>query len=200
MDTGKSQMQLDTKTFIKYKFLNSLFLGLSVGSIFTIYAPLKPSIYSIGGIILALAMLLIAKLYKKIMNINYFYKISLAVEVVLLVLICYFLIFSYSYTTALFVYMGYQITFVFGSYLVRAETLFLKRSAILGFVDIAKQKGYLSGMLLSFVFYKALEYLNITQNKIQVYDIHFLLIVVEILIIYFLIKSFKGKNVISRMA
>jgi len=200
VDTGKSQMQLDTKTFIKYKFLNSLFLGLSVGSIFTIYAPLKPSIYSIGGIILALAMLLIAKLYKKIMNINYFYKISLAVEVVLLVLICYFLIFSYSYTTALFVYMGYQITFVFGSYLVRAETLFLKRSAILGFVDIAKQKGYLSGMLLSFVFYKALEYLNITQNKIQVYDIHFLLIVVEILIIYFLIKSFKGKNVISRMA
>ena len=193
-------MQLNTKTFIKYKFLNSLFLGLSIGSIFTIYAPLKPSIYSIGGIILALSMLLIAKLYKKIMNINYFYKISLAVEIVLLVLICYFLIFSYSYTTALFVYMGYQITFVFGSYLVRAETLFLKRSAILGFVDIAKQKGYLSGMLLSFLFYKALEYLNITQNKIQVYDIHFLLIIVEILIIYFLIKSFKGKNVISRMA
>jgi len=193
-------MQLNTKTFIKYKFLNSLFLGLSIGSIFTIYAPLKPSIYSIGGIILALSMLLIAKLYKKIMNINYFYKISLAVEIVLLVLICYFLIFSYSYTTALFVYMGYQITFVFGSYLVRAETLFLKRSAILGFVDIAKQKGYLSGMLLSFLFYKALEYLNITQNKIQVYDIHFLLLVVETLIIYFLIKSFKDKNVISKMA
>ena len=193
-------MQLNTKTFIKYKFLNSLFLGLSIGSIFTIYAPLKPSIYSIGGIILALSMLLIAKFYKKIMNINYFYKISLAVEIVLLVLICYFLIFSYSYTTALFVYIGYQITFVFGSYLVRAETLFLKRSAILGFVDIAKQKGYLSGMLLSFLFYKALEYLNITQNKIQVYDIHFLLIIVEILIIYFLIKSFKGKNVISKMA
>jgi hypothetical protein len=193
-------MQLNTKTFIKYKFLNSLFLGLSIGSIFTIYAPLKPSIYSIGGIILALSMLLIAKFYKKIMNINYFYKISLAVEIVLLVLICYFLIFSYSYTTALFVYIGYQITFVFGSYLVRAETLFLKRSAILGFVDIAKQKGYLSGMLLSFLFYKALEYLNITQNKIQVYDIHFLLLVVETLIIYFLIKSFKDKNVISKMA
>ena len=38
--------------FIRYKFFNSLFLGLSVGAIFTLYAPLEPSIYSLGGVFL----------------------------------------------------------------------------------------------------------------------------------------------------
>jgi 3-methyladenine DNA glycosylase AlkC len=93
----------------------------------------------LGGIILALAMLFVAKFYSKIMNIYYFFRISLIVEIVAFLLVLYFLLFSYSYVTALFVYIGYQLTFVFGSYLVRAETILIKRSQILTFLDVAKQ-------------------------------------------------------------
>lgn len=185
-------MKIINREFIKYKFFNSLFLGISVGSIFTIYTPLEPSIYSLGGVILALAMLFIAKLYSKILNIYYFFRISLFVEIVPLLLVVYFLLFSYSYMTALFVYIGYQITFTFGSYLVRAETVLLSRSKLLTFLDVTKQKGYLAGMAISFIFYKLLEnYFGITNNQEQVYGIHYILLAIEVITIVYLLKSFK---------
>ena len=185
-------LKLNIAEFLKYKLLNSLFLGISVGSIFILYTPLMPSVYSIGGIFLAIGMLIVAKFYYKILNINYFYKISLFIELVLLCIIFYFLLFSYSYTTALVIYIGYQITFTFGSYLVRAETLFLKKSKPIELVDVAKQKGYLLGMLISYLFYMLLENLfGIVDKQEQVYNVHFLLLAFELLIIYYLIKSFK---------
>lgn len=185
-------MKLVYREFLKYKFLNSLFLGLSVGSIFTIYSPLEPSIFSIGGIVLALGMLFIAKLYHKILNIHYFYKISLLVEVTLLTVIAYFLLFSLNYTTALIFYIGYQVTFLFGSYLVRAETIFLDRTALLSMVDVVKQKGYLVGLLLSYLFYQFLEkLLLLSEHTQQVYNIHIVLFILEIFIIFYLIKSFR---------
>jgi len=188
-------LKLNIHQFIKYKFLNSMFLGLSVGSIFILYSPLMPSIYSIGGIFLALGMLTVAKFYYKILNINYFYKISLFVEIVLLFIVSYFLFFSYSYITAFIVYAGYQMTFVFGSYLVRAETLFLKKSKSLTLVDVAKQKGYLLGMLLSYAIYEFLEYLfGITDKQTQVYFMHFALLITQSTIIFYLLKSFKVKK------
>jgi len=193
-----SLRQIILKEFIRYKFFNSLFVGLSVGSIFTIYAPLEPSLYSLGGIALALAMLVIAKLYTKIMNITYFYRISIAVEVVMLISVLYFLFFSYSYTTALFIYAGYQLTFSFGSYLVRAETILIPKSEALSQLDMAKQLGYLAGMLISYLFYKALTYgFNITDNQSQVYDLHYLLLTAELITILFLLRSFKHQGEIS---
>jgi hypothetical protein len=184
--------KINTREFLKYKLLNSAFLGVSVGSIFTLYAPLMPSVYSIGGIALALAMLFLAKLYSKILNIGSFYKISLLVEFIMLFLILYFLLFSYSYATALLFYVGYQTTFVFGSYLIRAETLFLRRAKILEFVDVAKQKGYLAGLLLSYLFYEFLEqFYAIEEKQTQVYLLHFLLLLSQLLIIFYLFKSFK---------
>ena len=184
--------KLNIREFLKYKLLNSAFLGLSVGSIFILYTPLMPSVYSVGGILLALGMLIVAKFYYKILNIDYFYKISLFVELVLLFVVTYFLLFSYSYTTAFIIYVGYQVTFTFGSYLIRAETLFLKKSKPIELVDVAKQKGYLLGMLVSYLFYKALEsFLNISDKQVQVYDIHFLLLALQGLIIFYLIKSFR---------
>ena len=189
-----SKYSLQFRPFIWYKLYNSFFLGLSVGSIFIIYAPLEPSIYSIGGILLAIAMLIVAKFYTKIMNIEAFYKISLLVEFLLLVMIVVFLFFSYSYMMALFIYAGYQATFAFGSYLIRAETIFLKKSLILGFVDVAKQKGYLIGMAGSYLFYKALEYeLQINDSQDQVYYLHYLLLGVQVLILYYLFKAFVAK-------
>ncbi len=182
------------KTYLKYKYLNSLFTGLSIGSVFTIYAPLKPSIYSIGGILLAIGMLVVAKFYEKLINIREFFLISLFVEIVIFFLVLYFLFKPYTYSTALLVYAGYQLTFVFGAYLVRTETLILRKKALLSIVDISKQAGYLSGLLISFFFYKILEYFfHITDNQTKVYLLHYLLILNESLIILFLVKAFKIK-------
>jgi putative membrane protein len=180
--------------FIRYKFFNSLFLGVSVGAIFTLYTPLNPSIYSIGGILLALGMLLVARTYHYILNALWFFRISLFVEIVLLLAIIFFLVSPYNYQTALIMYIGYQITFVFGSYLIRAETLLLRTDSLLTKVDTTKQLGYLIGMGTSYLFYKLLETQGITQNQEQVYQLHFMLFVVEIIVIALIFKSFRKDN------
>jgi putative membrane protein len=186
------KLRINNRNFIKYKFFNSLFLGTSVGSIFTIYAPLEPSVYSLGGIFLALGMLFVATLYSKILNINYFYKISLFVELVILSVIIAFLLLSFNYQIALFVYIGYQLTFMFGSYLVRGETLIIKKDRLLSLIDIAKQFGYLFGLGASFLFYKFIEYqFQIIDNQTQVFYIHYFLLLIEIIVIILLVKSFE---------
>ncbi len=53
-------LKINYRAFISYKFFNSLFTGISVGSIFIIYTPLSPSVYSLGGIVLAALMLVVA--------------------------------------------------------------------------------------------------------------------------------------------
>tara|TARA_B100001057_G_scaffold356226_1_gene358229 strand:- start:1 stop:579 length:579 start_codon:yes stop_codon:yes gene_type:complete len=187
-----SRLRFNNRNFFKYKFFNSLFLGTSLGSIFTIYAPLDPAVYSVGGIALALSLLIVATLYSRILNINYFYKISLFVELVILTVIIAFLLLSFNYQIALTVYIGYQITFMFGSYLVRGETLILKKDRLLTLVDVSKQFGYLAGLGTSFLFYKIIEYkFQIIDNQTQVFYIHYLLLLIEIVVIYFLIKSFE---------
>ena len=186
------KLRINNRNFFRYKFFNSLFLGTSIGSVFTIYAPLDPSVYSIGGIVLAASMLIVATLYSRILNINYFYKISLFVELVILSVIISFLLLSFNYQIALFVYIGYQITFMFGSYLIRGETLLLKKDRLLTLVDVAKQFGYLTGLGLSFLFYKFIEYqFQIIDNQTQVFYIHYLLLIIEIIVIIFLVKSFE---------
>ena len=186
------KLRINNRNFIKYKFFNSLFLGTSVGSIFTIYAPLEPSVYSLGGIFLALGMLFVATLYSKILNINYFYKISLFVELVILSVIIAFLLLSFNYQIALFVYISYQLTFMFGSYLVRGETLIIKKDRLLTLIDVAKQFGYLLGLGASFLFYKFIEYqFQIIDNQTQVFYIHYFLLLIEIIVIILLVKSFE---------
>ncbi|WP_353662178.1 hypothetical protein [Hydrogenimonas sp. SS33] len=185
-------MKILPRYYIRYKGLNSFFMGLTVGSVFTIYAVLDPSVFSLGGIFLAVGMLAVAKFYEKILNMRTFFKISLLVELVMLVLIVGFLSLPYGFATALFVYIGYQFTFMFGSYLVRAETIFLNRKQILSWLDMAKQAGYLAGMLVSWLFYKVLERgLGITDHAKQVYELHWLLLVTELGIIYLLLRSFE---------
>jgi len=185
-------MKLHLRDYIWYKFLNSLFFGVSVGSIFVLYTPLEPSIYSLGGIVLALGMLFIAKWYDYLMNLKAFFYATVFVEMVVLLFIFCFLFFGYSYMIAISIYVGYQVTFMFGSYLVRMETIALKKTAALSITDVAKQKGYLFGMVVSYGFYKLLEYLHVTDKKIQVYDLHVGLFVLQILILYFVFKAFKS--------
>lgn len=248
MELKIHNLHLNHKNFIVYKFFNSLFLGTSIGSIFIIYSPLEPAIYSVGGIVLAFGLMAVAYFYEKILNIEFFYKISLFVELVILAVIISFLIFSYSYEIALCVYIGYQITFIFGSYLGRVETLLLKEKSILKAVDISKQAGYMVGLLLSYIIFLFIgikatdlndgniqinethkQYILTKENKLligfqipdvdedkvyekkelnstqlsslktivsknQVYYLHYVLFLFEILVIIFLMRSFRSRS------
>ena len=190
----------------------------------------------------------VAYFYEKILNIEFFYKISLFVELVILGVIISFLIFSYSYEIALCVYIGYQITFIFGSYLGRVETLLLKEKSILKAVDISKQAGYMVGLLLSYIIFLFIgiketdlndgniqinetqkQYILTKENKLligfqipdvdedkvyekkelsstqlsslktivsknQVYYLHYVLVLFEILVIIFLMRSFRSRS------
>ena len=187
-------MRLKEKAFLGYKLFNSLFTGLSIGILFTIYQPLDPSTYSLGGIVLATSMLVIAKFYEKLLNIKNFYYISLGVEYIMLLTLITFMIFQYSLTSALLIYMGYQLTFIFGGYLVRAETLVAQDKEFLGKIDVNKQLGYLAGLGASFLFYKLLEHgLEIKEPKIQISILHYFLVSLQCLIIVLLVRSFSWK-------
>ena len=186
-----SNLTIDNSNYLKYKFFNSLFLGISVGSYITIYSPLDIKTFSIGGIFLAVAMIVIAKYYNEIINVNYFKKISLIVEYCILISLLILLIFSFSYAISLAIYVIYQITFSFGSYLVRTETMLFNEKEIISKLDVIKQQGTLIGMGFSFVFYKLIEnYLLIDDNETQVYYVHFVLVIVQLITIMFLTNSF----------
>jgi len=119
----------------------------------------------LGGIVLAVGMLVVAKFYEKMMHLLVFYRITLLVELIALGIVLSFLLFKYHYANALFIYASYQVTFMFGGYLMRVETLVLKKTALLSFADVVKQKGYLLGMVLSYGFYKLLDYVAIVRFK-----------------------------------
>lgn len=147
------------------------------------------------GIIFSVLAIPIAMLYTRIMNINYFYKLSLLVEIIMLIWIIAFLIDPYSYQIALLIYIARQTTFLFGDFLGRAETIFIQKTEILSSIDISKQLGAISGMIISVLFYKILENnFNIVSNDPQVFYIHFLLFIIQIIIIYSIIKAFKEKE------
>ena len=188
-------MKLNIEPYLKCKFLNNVFLGISVGSIFTVYGSLDPEIFSYGGIALALLTVLIARYYSVIMNEKWFYRIMILVEIVPAFMLVYFLLSPFNYTTALMVYIAYQLTFIFGSYLARAETLIFSDNEMLRAIDTYKQYGYMFGMGFAIVFYWAAEFFfGITENKDQVYYIHYVLFALQLIIIYYLIRTKEGKN------
>jgi len=188
-------LKLKENYFLWYKLLNSSFTGLSIGILFTIYQPLTDlSIYSLGGIVLATAMLVIAKFYDRLLNIRSFFQISMGVEIVMLMTLLIFIVLQYTFTSALLIYMGYQLTFIFGGYLVRAETLVAKDKELLSKIDINKQLGYLLGLGFSFLFYKVLEYgFEINDAEIQINILHYFLVALQCLIILVLANSFNWK-------
>ena len=66
---------------------------------------------------------------------------------------------------------------------------------IISKLDVIKQQGTLIGMGFSFLFYKSIErYFMIDDNETQIYYVHFLLVIVQIITILFLYKSFKFKR------
>jgi len=163
--------------------------------LFTIYGPLDPLVYSIGGLFLAVGMLIIAKFYEKLLNIKSFYYISLMVEIMMLITLLIFIFCKVSLVSALLIYIGYQFTFTFGGYLVRAETLVASNKELLGKIDFNKQLGYLVGLGASFIFYYTLNNgLEIIDTIAQITVLHYLLILLQVSIVLFLIASFSKKS------
>lgn len=181
--------------FLAYKFFNSLFLGLSIGAVFTLYEPLSPAIFSAGGIGLALATLLIATQYHRLFNPFWFYRLSLTVELVILFGVIGVLLYPIEQPLALFIYLGYQFTFALGSYLVRCETLLFVDNKRLTQLDIAKQVAYLVGMGASWLTYQIFEtQFQIIGKAAQVTAIHWPLLGIGIIIVFCLTRAFQTSN------
>jgi putative membrane protein len=184
--------------FIQYKFLNSLFLGLSVGAVFVLYTPLSPAIFSAGGIGLAVGTLVVATQYRRILAARWFFHLSLLVELVTLSGVVAVLTFPVELPLALFVYIGYQLTFSLGNYLVRCETLLMVSVDQLRKLDVAKQAGYLLGMGAAWAIYSWLAAsAHMEDRTAQVVALHWVLVVVEILVIAALWRSFHRQRLLE---
>jgi len=184
--------------FIQYKFLNSLFLGLSVGAVFVLYTPLSPAVFSAGGIGLAVGTLVVATQYRRILAARWFFHLSLLVELVTLSGVVAVLTFPVELPLALFVYIGYQLTFSLGNYLVRCETLLMVSVDQLRKLDVAKQAGYLLGMGAAWAIYSWLAASAHVQDRTaQVVALHWVVVVVEILVIAALWRSFHRQRLLE---
>ena len=178
--------------FIRYKFLNSLFLGLSVGAVFVLYTPLSPAVFSAGGLGLAVGTLIVATQYRRILAPVWFFRLSLLVELITLSGVAAVLILPIEVSLALFVYIGYQITFSLGNYLVRCETLLMVAVDQLRQLDVAKQAGYLLGMAVAWALYMGLErWAGLTSEAAQVVSLHWLLLGVEVSVLIALWQAFN---------
>ncbi len=178
---------MNHKHFLTYKFLNSLFTGISVSSVFYLYEPLSTFNFTIGGFLLSIGMLITALFYKYIMNLKMFKLFSILIELLLLLTIGYFLIYNISYNTALIFYITYQVTFVFGSYLVRAETIYMKD--YLSPLDTLKQAGYLIGMFVSLLYFSSEK-----TESAQVYTLYYFLFIVQCCVVLYTILAFNHIN------
>ena len=91
-----------------------------------------------------------------------------------------------------FVYIGYQITFSLGNYLVRCETLLMGSVEQLRQLDIAKQAGYLLGMAAAWAIYTGLEHwLMVSEETAQVVSLHWVLWALEVIVLISLWRAFN---------
>lgn len=183
------------KPYIQYKFVNSIFTGLSAGAVFVIYGILEPSIFSVGGILLAIGTFWIAKYYSSLMKLRAYYWTTLATEVIILLAALLVLILPKSEFLALVYYSMLNLVFIFGTYLMRFESTYFRNSRVLTAIDSAKQIGQLVGLALSWLFYESLKLLTspvgVEGSWEQVYKLHWIIVVVQLLTFFLCLRSFK---------
>ncbi len=188
-------MKINFRSYLSYKFLNSLFNGAVTGSVFTVYALLEPSLFSVGGIMVAIGIFVVAKLYSHLMRINRFFEVSLLTEILTTGTLLVVLLIPKSYFVSISYFWIYQAIFVFGTYLIRVESYFMNKVSLLSMIDTVKQKGYMSGLVLSYVFYKTLEYFGEHNTWEQVWWLYTGLLFIQALIIIYLLQAFKKKGI-----
>ena len=186
-------MKIDFRNYLVYKLLNSVFNGAVTGSVFTVYGLLEPSLFSVGGIVVAVGIFVVAKLYSYFMNMRRFFEVSLFTEVLTLATLAIFLLLPKGYAVSLIYFWIYQIVFIFGTYLVRVESYFLNKVSLLSMIDRIKQKGYIVGLVLSYLFYEVLKLSGKNDAWGQVWAIYTALFFVQVAIIFYLFKAFRKR-------
>lgn len=189
------KMTVTLKPYIQYKFINSVFGGLSTGAVFVIYGILKPSVFSIGGLILSLGILLVAKYYNFLMRMRAYFWTTVLTEIIVLIAMLLVLLIPRGEFLALAYYSLFNLIFIFGTYLMRYESNLFKNSKALMAIDSAKQTGNLLGLALSWMFYESLRIFNPAsaenQSWDQVYKLHWILVGVQLLTLLACLRSFK---------
>ncbi len=107
----------------------------------------------------------------------------------MLIAILILLIIGIKFETSMLFYITYQITFTFGSYLYRAESVFLEKR--LSQLDSLKQLGYLIGMGVSTIYFYLLTDLDLQS---QVYYLHYLFLLLQSIIVMFTFLSFSREK------
>jgi len=191
----KKKIRVSLKPYIQYKFINSVFTGLSTGAVFVIYGILQPSVFSIGGLILSFGILLVSKYYSSLMKLRAYYWTTIATEVIVLFAVFLILLIPKSEFLALAYYSLLNLIFVFGTYLMRFESTLFKKNKALTAIDSAKQIGNLLGLALSWLFYESLRLLGphveADRSWDQIYKLHWILVAVQLLTLLLCLKSFK---------
>lgn len=190
-----SNNRIRIKPYIQYKFVNSVFTGLSAGAVFVIYGILEPSIFSVGGILLAVGTFWIAKYYSSLMKLQAYYWTTLGTEIIILLAALLVLILPKSEFLALAYYSLLNLVFIFGTYLMRFESTYFRNNRVLTAIDSAKQIGQLVGLALSWLFYESLKLLTSSGGTEaswdQVYKLHWIIVAVQLLTFIFCLRSFK---------
>ena len=133
----------------------------------------------------------LARKYSRILNIPSYFKILLFIEITTIFIVLIYILFPNQFFGSLIIYVAYQILFMFGGYSLRAETLFLRRVKVLSTLDSLKQIGYLAGLIVATFIYGVLEIMDISDKVEQIYMVHFLLLLFQVVVIYYLVMSFK---------
>ena len=131
---------LRLKPFVAYKSINAFFQGVWGTAYVALMAPLPPEAFSIGPLAFALGPLLVALAYSRLLNLPWFFRISVSVEVIALLSVVAVLLYPQSFLLAAGVYLGFQLALIFGNYLVRLETLVIAKESFKP-VDIGKTLG-----------------------------------------------------------
>jgi hypothetical protein len=153
-------------------------------------APLPPEAFSLGPLAFSMGPLVVALAYSRLLNLPWFFRISVSVEVIVLLSVVAVLIYPQSFLLAAGVYLCFQLTLIFGNYLVRLETLVIAKESFKP-VDIGKTLGALAGALFALGFYQwARTWLDTEDSLILIQYLHYPLLVIQLGNLSLLVFSF----------
>ena len=181
---------LRLKPFVAYKSINAFFQGVWGTAYVALMAPLPPEAFSIGPLAFALGPLLVALGYSRLLNLPWFFRISVSVEVIALLSVVAVLLYPQSFLLAAGVYLGFRLALIFGNYLVRLETLVIATESFKP-VDIGKTLGALAGALFALGFYQwARTWLGTDDSLVLIQYLHYPLLIVQLSNLTLLLASF----------
>ena len=108
-----SHPALRLKPFVAYKSVNAFFQGVWGTAYVALMAPLPPEAFSAGPLAFSVGPLLVALAYSRLLNLRWFFRISVSVEVIALLSVVAVLLYPQSFLLAAGVYLGFQLALIF---------------------------------------------------------------------------------------